>query len=499
MGPGKSITEEAPGMVSRGRTGTWNATPDGQRISLCMIVRDEAGMLARCLESAIPWVDEVVVVDTGSTDGTVAIAQSRGAHVEHFPWCDDFARARNVAIGLGTGDWILVLDADEAITARTAPRLRELVADGRGPTGHPRAYTLLVRSETALGTTDDMMVRLWENVPEVRFVGAIHESVEARPGTSLRVIPSPSVVIEHLGYRPDVMDQRQKLRRNTMLLAAAITSDPDDAYLRYKAAQHALTDGDFAMAVQEGESALRISAGGGASRGPLAAPNAADTYRTLIAAHLSLGDVTAAVAAGDRGAQACPDHGPLRTQHGLALLAAQEPARALAAFREARSRRDAPVVGAIDRSSVGWRALYGMGEAYLALDRPAEARTTLLQAMVDAPDNALVARALALAEEGSGDAQAAYDRLDGAVRRHPGDIALRRALAGVLRRAGEAAEAVRVLAPLISDTSPPDVYDDLAVALDESGQASDGANAREIAHRLRAGPAMGSDQEESDG
>jgi tetratricopeptide (TPR) repeat protein len=464
-----------------------------------MIVRDEASMLARCLDSVIPWVDEVIVVDTGSEDDTVEIARTRGACIGEFAWCDDFAAARNVSIEMATGDWILCLDADEAITTTSGPWLRQLVSEGRSPAGRARAYTVLVRSETAHGTTEDMQSRLWENVPGVRFRGAIHESIEASPDVSLTLVSSTSVVVEHLGYRPEVMELRQKLRRNSTMLAAAIEADPEDAYLRYKAAQHALMDGEYATAVQEGEAALRISSGGSASRGPLGPSNVADTYRTLIAAHLALGDVVGAVRVGDRGVQACPDHAPLRTQYGLALLAGREPARALDAFREARSRREAPLVGAVDRASVGWRALYGMGEAYLELGRPADARTALTQALIDVPGNVVVTRALALAEEGAGDLQSAYDRLDAAVRRHPLDVELRRALAGLLRRAGEGAEAVRILAPLLdAESLSAEVYDDLALALDAAGETADAENARQIAQRLREGTAVGGVDGEGD-
>ncbi|HWU96100.1 MAG TPA: glycosyltransferase family 2 protein, partial [Sphingomonas sp.] len=85
------------------------------RLALVMIVRDEERCLARCLESARAHVDRMIVVDTGSTDDTVAIAERCGAAVHHFPWCDDFAAARNAALDLSDADWNLVLDADQWI------------------------------------------------------------------------------------------------------------------------------------------------------------------------------------------------------------------------------------------------------------------------------------------------------------------------------------------------------------------------------------------------
>src|SRR5262245_5780920 len=84
-------------------------------VSLCMIVRDEAEVLGRCLSTVADLVDELVIVDTGSRDRTSAIAQEFGARVEPFRWCDDFAAARNHSFSLATCDWILWLDADDVL------------------------------------------------------------------------------------------------------------------------------------------------------------------------------------------------------------------------------------------------------------------------------------------------------------------------------------------------------------------------------------------------
>ena len=84
-----------------------------KRIALVMIARNEARSIALCLQSVRPWVDEMIVLDTGSDDDTVSIAESLGAKVHSFIWCHDFAAARNAALELSTADWNLVLDADE--------------------------------------------------------------------------------------------------------------------------------------------------------------------------------------------------------------------------------------------------------------------------------------------------------------------------------------------------------------------------------------------------
>src|SRR5687768_5610008 len=109
-------------------------------LSICLIVRNEAGNLPRCLASVEPLGAEVVVVDTGSTDDTAALARRHGARVEHFPWRDDFAAAVNHAFDHAAGEWILRLDADEELVPETLPELRRVLAD-------PLVLAYLVRLE----------------------------------------------------------------------------------------------------------------------------------------------------------------------------------------------------------------------------------------------------------------------------------------------------------------------------------------------------------------
>ena len=97
-------------------------------LSLSMIVRDEEARLGECLASVQGFADELVVVDTGSTDATVAIAEAAGARVEQISWPGDFAPARNQALKFLNGDWVLVLDADEQLRSEAIPALKALMA-----------------------------------------------------------------------------------------------------------------------------------------------------------------------------------------------------------------------------------------------------------------------------------------------------------------------------------------------------------------------------------
>ena len=97
------------------------------RISACYIVKNEAENLAKSIKSLKNQVNEIVVVDTGSTDNTIAVAGKLGAKVYSFPWQDDFSQARNFALSKAKGDWLILLDADEYFTAKTAGNIRQVI------------------------------------------------------------------------------------------------------------------------------------------------------------------------------------------------------------------------------------------------------------------------------------------------------------------------------------------------------------------------------------
>ena len=100
-------------------------------VSLCMIVKDEEENLARCLDSVRDFVDEIIIVDTGSTDRTIDIAERYGARVFYHPWEGSFSKARNYSLKYATCDWILILDADEELNNDDTSRLKEIAKDNK--------------------------------------------------------------------------------------------------------------------------------------------------------------------------------------------------------------------------------------------------------------------------------------------------------------------------------------------------------------------------------
>lgn len=194
------------------------------RISAAMIVRDEERFLDGCLRSLAGVVDEIVVVDTGSRDASARIAESHGARVSEFRWCDDFSAARNAALERATGDWILYIDADERVVEGDRSTLEPFLGD-------PGVAALTVRFRSSAAVSRYREHRLFRNRPEVRFRGVIHEThlpdlwaFCAREGLRLE---HSQLAIDHLGYEGDL---ERKHRRNLPLLQARLAREPNHVY-----------------------------------------------------------------------------------------------------------------------------------------------------------------------------------------------------------------------------------------------------------------------------
>jgi len=203
-------------------------------LSLCMIVRNEEAFLDACLESAAPVADEIVVVDTGSTDRTPEIARRHGAKVVFHPWGDDFSEVRNISLGHATGDWVLVLDADERLDPAGHDEIRRALRD-------PKKVAYQLPVVNLYGDRDpvvSLITRLFRRAPQIRFENVIHEQVTrslarhaAQHGLDFGILRSQIV---HEGYHPSVVELRGKNERNRALFEKQLERHPEDLYSWYK-------------------------------------------------------------------------------------------------------------------------------------------------------------------------------------------------------------------------------------------------------------------------
>ncbi len=204
-----------------------------QRVSLCMIVRDEQEHLPRCLESVRDAVDEIVIVNTGSSDRSVEIAERFGARVLHEEWKGDFAAPRNTGLDAATGDWILVLDADEELI--DGARLRDLLHED-GIEGYCLREVNFIGEERGIESVVNSAFRLFRNRPAYRYSGALHEqimgTVDPEGGRVTRFV---GIEIHHYGYLEPTSRARQKTDRNMAIVMEEIARKPDDSFTLFNA------------------------------------------------------------------------------------------------------------------------------------------------------------------------------------------------------------------------------------------------------------------------
>lgn len=197
-----------------------------------MIVRDEERFLRSCLESLQPWVDEICVVDTGSTDSTIEIARDFGATVIQVEWTDDFSTARNASLALATKPWILVVDADEHLAPDSGPRLRSAVR------GNASAYLVSQDNRDSSGALHARHIaRLFRNDMKIEFRRPVHESiVDSLAELGLRLEKNSDIHLYHEGYLPDVVELKGKRQRNERILQSYLRKNPEDIYSLHKLA-----------------------------------------------------------------------------------------------------------------------------------------------------------------------------------------------------------------------------------------------------------------------
>ncbi len=199
-------------------------------LSVAMIVKDEEKLLPNALASVKPWVDEIVVVDTGSVDRTVEIAFSFGAKVYHHPWEYDFAKHRNQSISYCTKDWVLILDADEEIDQATAPLTRQVLQKAGPEVGcvYFDAFNIM------LDGSRDLLRRpsIFRNTPEFGYRGKVHNKPTFR-GVSLQT----HIRLLHYGYGLPAGDMGKKHGRRLEMIRRWVEQEPENWRSQYHFAQ----------------------------------------------------------------------------------------------------------------------------------------------------------------------------------------------------------------------------------------------------------------------
>ena len=453
------------------------------RLSLCLIACDSARTLPACLESIRPWVDEMVVVDTGSTDDTVAVARSYGARVFHFAWCDDFSAARNVSLRHARGDWLFWMDSDDTISAECGKKLRAL-ADRE----HDRAvfgYVVQVHcpgggdgEDPDADVTVVDHVKLIRNRPDLRFEGRIHEQILPAIRRAGGEVAWTDLYVVHSGSDHSAEAQARKRERDLRLLHLEIKERPKHPFTLFNLG---MTYAD----AEEFEAAAEYLARG-IARAERGESHLRKAYALLVYSQMRLGRLDDAEATCRAGLELFALDAELRFRWGvllhelgrneesvrvyLDLLERQEPRhftsvdRALTSFKARQNlavvyaslgewakaeRQWREVVRAVPRYREGWR---GLGEVLLCRGKRDEAQALADYLEAESTEagwlrgEGLLLRGRAAASRG--DLTGARNALGKAVAAYPDELEPLRALSQFLFEHGTPEEAERALEEL---------------------------------------------------
>jgi tetratricopeptide (TPR) repeat protein len=358
------------------------------KLSLCMIVKDEAAMLPEFLKRVRGLWDELVVVDTGSTDNTVQLLEAEGARVLHKPWRQDFSDARNFSIETATGDWIIFLDPDEYVLPAFAGQARAVISNPRAG-----AASVLMQDLREDGHVQEArLIRMFRRYPDVHFRHAIHEDVAETliprlltNGQAIVEIDSP---IAHHGYRKEVAQERNKKQRDTAIIEATLQREPDDLYLHFKLLELARFWADESLARKSAPAAFAAW-----NRAPDSALNFwAGELAVMLVEGLHAGDLESALDLLEKFAQRIPHSPAVAYRKGELLELLNRLEEAKCAF-EAAILKPGP---AINIQLNGVRPRMGLVRTAIAMKNMQAARAHLQIAYQMAPNDPEVAFTMGL-------------------------------------------------------------------------------------------------------
>jgi tetratricopeptide (TPR) repeat protein len=332
-----------------------------------MIARNEERFLRSCLNSVKGLVNEIILVDTGSNDKTVDIAREFGAKIYYFQWCDDFAAARNCSIDKATGDWILVLDADEELDRKTIPEIkRKLTGTDNGTAYFFKVINYLDENNDPGNSAEVRIIRLFPNREDVRYRRLIHEEIYSKKEGELKKTVCNAIIYHH-GYTETLHKERNKGDRNINLLLKSIEKDPKSPFNYYNLGvsyyvQNRLEDCIKAFkTAQEKCDYVRDS---------IYLPS---SYSLCAAALCRSGSYEEAKKQALKGIELSPFFYEAHFNLGKACVGLKQNEEAKSAFNMAISSAARDQFAVMDRGTGGWKACCELGLIYLGEDNPSEA------------------------------------------------------------------------------------------------------------------------------
>lgn len=204
------------------------------KISLCLIAKNEEKTLERCIASVKAFVNEIILVDTGSEDKTIDIARTFGANIYTYTWDNNFAAARNFALSKASGDWIVFLDGDEYFSEQSAGKIPEIIKIAhKAKFDTIRVKLININEDKNTIISSGAITRIFRNTPTMRYRGRIHEGLAKIKGDIKPLDASKELTLFHTGYSTSTIKEKNKIARNIAILYEELKYNPTSSGLHF--------------------------------------------------------------------------------------------------------------------------------------------------------------------------------------------------------------------------------------------------------------------------
>lgn len=378
-------------------------------ISVCLIVKNEEEMLKQCLENVKDFSDEVIIVDTGSTDKTKEVAAQYGDKVKvfDFPWIDDFSAARNEWFKYATKEWILFLDADEIIAPESKDALRKIIRDNQ----KQLVYNVSIKNITDGDVVMSRSFRLFPNNPGCKFINPVHE-VLTMP-KECQASMAAGVTIIHYGYLGKHKVRKGTNERNLRILLKAEESDPKKYYYNYYIAQQYYLLRKLDIALEYYNKALKLLTENPCTETGIFTPL---IYVGLAKTHSELNHLDEMLKL-SKVDTTTPD---FYIELGTYFCNQKKYNDALQMYEKTIAMKDSKNLASVyDQGSMTWKAYAGLGSVYIALNLPIKAIDNFKLSLLHSPKNEITLKLLASLHGQIGDFTAAEEYINKLIEINP--------------------------------------------------------------------------------
>lgn len=358
-------------------------------LSLCMIVRDNVRTIQPCLESIRPWVDEMIIVDTGSKDRTAQIVETFGAQLYHFEWIDDFSAARNESISHANGRWIFWMDSDDTISPECGQKLRHLADASHHD--NVMGFVMQVRCPAAnSGGIDEFtvvdQVKMFRNREDIRFEGRIHEQVLMPIRLLGGEVEWTDIFVVHSGSEQCRESQQRKTDRDLRILHKDLTERPNHPFVLFNFAMTYAEIGEYENALGWIDKCLAASQSHES--------HVAKAYAYQANCLFQLNRLHEALTSCQQGRQYYPNDPELLFREGMIRHALGQYEDSITRYREVLKFCPGNTFRSTDPGIEGFKCRFNLGVVYRDANRLAEAELQWRQVLDDRPSYLPACRAL---------------------------------------------------------------------------------------------------------